>query len=239
MKEMKTLLLDQTRYEIVDAKSREDILTLNENLNKTNQNLRDVNAGLASTNQEVTVLRTDLTTDINNARGYFETELGKKQPLGNYLTEETDPTVPSWAKQKNKPTYTAVEVGADVEGTADSLVTAHNTSTISHKDLRDTVRELNNRVDIIYIPEELPNPNKLIFQGAVTGEYDGSEEVKITFDEHLLVDKTLTIDGNAADAKTVGEKLGEYYDILDLYRQEIEDLKEEINNLKAYHTSAE
>ena len=121
MKEMKTLLLDKTRYEIVDAKSREDILTLNENLNKTNQNLRDVNAGLASTNQEVTVLRTDLTTDINNARGYFETELGKKQPLGNYLTEETDPTVPSWAKQKNKPTYTAVEVGADVEGTADSL----------------------------------------------------------------------------------------------------------------------
>ena len=31
MKEMKTLLLDQTRYEIVDAKSREDISTLNEN----------------------------------------------------------------------------------------------------------------------------------------------------------------------------------------------------------------
>ena len=239
MKEMKTLLLDQTRYEIVDAKSREDILTLNENLNKTNQNLRDVNAGLASTNQEVTVLRTDLTTDINDARGYFETELGKKQPLGTYLTAETDPTVPSWAKQKNKPTYTAVEVGADVEGTADSLLTAHNTSTIAHKDLRDTVRALNNRVDIIYIPEELPNPNKLIFQGAISGEYDGSKEVVITFDEHLTVDQTLAVEGKAADAKSVGDKLHEYNDILDLYRQEIEDLKEEINNLKAYHTSAE
>ena len=239
MKEMKTLLLDQTRYEIVDAKSREDILTLNENLNKTNQNLRDVNAGLASTNQEVTVLRTYLTTDINNARGYFETELGKKQTLGNYLTEETDPTVPSWAKQKNKPTYTAVEVGADVEGTADSLVTAHNTSTIAHQDIRDNVRDLSTRVDLIYIPKELPNPNKLIFQGAVTGEYDGSEEVKITFDEHLSVDKTLTIDGNAADAKTVGDKLGEYYDILELYRTEIDSLKTQVEELKAYHTTVE
>ena len=34
------------------------------------------------------------------------------QPSGDYLTEETDPTVPSWAKQANKPTYTAEEVGA-------------------------------------------------------------------------------------------------------------------------------
>ncbi len=29
-----------------------------------------------------------------------------------YLTSETDPTVPSWAKQSTKPTYTAAEVGA-------------------------------------------------------------------------------------------------------------------------------
>ena len=29
-----------------------------------------------------------------------------------YLTAETDPTVPSWAKQQNKPSYTAQEVGA-------------------------------------------------------------------------------------------------------------------------------
>ena len=36
------------------------------------------------------------------------------QPKGNYLTSftESDPTVPSWAKQSKKPTYTASEVGA-------------------------------------------------------------------------------------------------------------------------------
>lgn len=38
------------------------------------------------------------------------------QPAGSYLTRETDPTVPSWAKQKSKPTYTAEEVGAQPAG---------------------------------------------------------------------------------------------------------------------------
>ena len=34
------------------------------------------------------------------------------QEQAGYITEETDPTVPSWAKAPNKPTYTAAEVGA-------------------------------------------------------------------------------------------------------------------------------
>ena len=38
---------------------------------------------------------------------------------------ETDPTVPAWAKASTKPTYTASEVGADVAGTADTLVSTH------------------------------------------------------------------------------------------------------------------
>ena len=42
----------------------------------------------------------------------LESALAGKQPTGNYLTEETDPTVPDWAKADTKPTYTADEVGA-------------------------------------------------------------------------------------------------------------------------------
>lgn len=42
----------------------------------------------------------------------LEDALDGKQPAGDYLTEETDPTVPAWAKQPQKPTYTAQEVGA-------------------------------------------------------------------------------------------------------------------------------
>lgn len=47
--------------------------------------------------------------------GKYVTETGMKeyaQPKGAYLTKETDPTVPEWAKRPEKPTYTAKEVGA-------------------------------------------------------------------------------------------------------------------------------
>lgn len=45
-----------------------------------------------------------------------------------YLTSETDPTVPSWAKQQNKPTYTASEVGA----LPDSTVIPSKTSDLTN-----------------------------------------------------------------------------------------------------------
>lgn len=42
----------------------------------------------------------------------LEDALAGKQPTGNYLTKELDPTVPDWAKRPQKPAYTAQEVGA-------------------------------------------------------------------------------------------------------------------------------
>ena len=59
------------------------------------------------------------------------------QPAGNYLTSftETDPTVPSWAKQKNKPSYSASEVGADPSGTASGAVSSHNNESNAHSAL--------------------------------------------------------------------------------------------------------
>lgn len=39
-----------------------------------------------------------------------------------YLTTETDPTVPSWAKQSSKPSYTASEVGAYTETQVNNLL---------------------------------------------------------------------------------------------------------------------
>ena len=67
-----------------------------------------------------------------------------------YSITETDPTVPKWAKAATKPTYTAEEVGA-----------------------------LPNTTVIPTVPTTLPNPHKLTFTGAVTGEYDGSSAVAI------------------------------------------------------------
>lgn len=139
-------------------------------------------------------------------------ELGIQQK-GTYIEKETDPTVPSWAKAKTKPTYTASEVGA----------------------LPDTTNVMR-------------NPKKVIFTGAVVGEYDGSVERTFNIPTYTLpqakesalggikakektsetvevaidtatgklfvpayptdltveLDKTLSVEGKAADAKSVG-----------------------------------
>ena len=171
------------------------------------------------------------------------------QPKGNYLTTETDPTVPSWAKNPTKPSYTATEVGADASGTAVAKVSEHNTAADAHSDIRLLVHGLTDRlntladsdddtldqmseivayiksnktlidgittekvnvtdiiddlttnvankplsaaqgvalkalIDGITIPETLPNPQKLIFSGATTGEYDGSSELTVNIPE--------------------------------------------------------
>lgn len=57
---------------------------------------------------------------------------GLYQPIGAYLTDETDPTVPDWAKAATKPTYTAAEVGA-----AESVHTHTDLHTHSNKSVLD------------------------------------------------------------------------------------------------------
>lgn len=55
-----------------------------------------------------TELSSGLDSKADKADTYTKSEIDGK----NYLTSETDPTVPSWAKAETKPTYTADEVGA-------------------------------------------------------------------------------------------------------------------------------
>lgn len=68
---------------------------------------------------------------------------------GGGITQETDPTVPAWAKESKKPTYTASEVGADASGTADSKISAHNTSDGAHNDIRLLITGLTNRLNAL------------------------------------------------------------------------------------------
>ena len=84
--------------------------------------------------------------DINSiARAVIEIE---ERETGG-ITQETDPTVPAWAKQPNKPTYTADEVGADKSGTASSAVSSHNTNTSSHNDIRLLIEGLTSRLNAL------------------------------------------------------------------------------------------
>lgn len=82
-----------------------------------------------------------------------------------YITDytETDPTVPSWAKQPAKPSYTATEVharpdtwmpssedvGADPAGTATSKVADHNVAEDSHNDIRLLIEGLASRLNAL------------------------------------------------------------------------------------------
>ena len=76
-------------------------------------------------------------------------EQGISQLSEEMLTEETDPTVPAWAKTAQKPSYTASEVGADQSGTAASQVSAHNTGADTHSDIRLLIQGLTDRLDAL------------------------------------------------------------------------------------------
>ena len=65
------------------------------------------------------------------------------------LTEESDPTVPAWAKEAQKPSYTASEVGADPSGTAASKVAEHNTGADAHSDIRLLIQGMTDRLNAL------------------------------------------------------------------------------------------
>lgn len=91
----------------------------------------------------------------------LEGALAGKQPTGDYLTEELDPTVPEWAKQPQKPAYTAQEVGAlpaatqipstaaDVNAEPSGAVSQHNVSDAAHSDLRLIIQGLSERLSAV------------------------------------------------------------------------------------------
>lgn len=107
---------------------------------------------------------------------------------GGGIAQESDPTVPAWAKNPNKPTYTAAEVGAlpadtKIPSTAADVGALPADTKIPT--VPDKVSAFTNDAgyvtaeDLPTVPAALPNPNKLTFSGAVSAEYDGSSAVEV------------------------------------------------------------
>ena len=119
-----------------------------------------------------TEAKNNLVASVNEAlaKGVAVDEAEIQRIVDEYLAAnppqvtETDPTVPPWAKQPTKPTYTAAEVGAlpvtytppnqtaqqvgaDPAGTAASAVAQHNVDTAAHNDLRVALKDLADRVN--------------------------------------------------------------------------------------------
>lgn len=74
---------------------------------------------------------------------------------GGSIAGETDPTVPEWAKQPNKPSYTAQEVGADPAGAANRAVDSHNTDPAAHADIRNALEALRSRLNAALNSEDV------------------------------------------------------------------------------------
>ena len=94
---------------------------------------------------------------ITDELAAINTVLSGKQDAGEYLTSESDPTVPAWAKEATKPSYSAAEVGADASGTAASAVSSHNSSGTAHSDIRSTLSTKADLVDGTVPANQLPS----------------------------------------------------------------------------------
>lgn len=145
-------------------------------------------------------------------------EKSVKSYLEKNPIEETDPTVPEWAKEEEKPTYTAEEVGALPSTTVIpsklSELTAddeHETVTKGEKqawnaksDFSGEYRDLTGKPTIPTVPTKLPNPQTLtITYGGKNHTYDGSEAIAITIEtggieriEKLSTDSAVTLEPN-------------------------------------------
>lgn len=80
-----------------------------------------------------------------------------------YLTSytETDPTVPSWAKQSTKPTYTASEVGALPSSTSIPSALSDLSSDSTHRTVTDTEKTTwNNKQNAITISSSEPTSSQ-------------------------------------------------------------------------------
>lgn len=131
--------------------------------------LRSPSAGIEAQEPEPGYVRYDvdqsaLLTDTQKAVARKNIGAGTGDSTGSGgIMKETDPTVPDWAKQPSKPTYTAGEVharpdtwtpsasdvGADAAGTASGAVAAHNTSGAAHADLRALIEGLTSRLNAL------------------------------------------------------------------------------------------
>lgn len=128
-----------TTFEVLDGKV--DYSVLDDYSKKT-----EVTEEITKHNSSITA-HEDIRQKIDNIK--VPTKVSEFDNDRNYLTSETDPTVPDWAKAENKPVYTADEIGASnknhthsveytPEGTIDALTIEVTPNILSVNSITDS-----------------------------------------------------------------------------------------------------
>ena len=171
----------------------------------------------------------ELDTKANKTDVYTKSEIDSK----NYLTSESDPTVPSWAKQPNKPTYTAREVGAlpdttvipDISPLATKEELASSLNGKADKTEVYTKSEIDNKgfltehqsLEDYALKTDIPDISNLATKDEVAFKIDVYTKAEVdekissggSFDSSLYYDKTATdsLLANKADTSSLNGKV--------------------------------
>lgn len=103
----------------------------------------------------------EIMNKIKELDGKFDNYYTKEESNKKFLTEETDPTVPLWAKQPNKPTYKTSELNNDLGFITKNAVPSktsqlkNDSGFITAKDLPTKVSQLTNDKNYV-TAKELP-----------------------------------------------------------------------------------
>ena len=162
----------------------DDSLSYYELLCKVVCKLNEMAENQNNLSDEIKQVAQDLDDFKNQVPGMIEAKV--QEWLDNYIT--THGLVNSVNGMTGVVTLTAADVGAiaNVNGSvknnniADGAVTTEKIAdgAVTGDKIADKAITANKLADGV-IPEKLPNPQKLTFTGAVTGEYDGSQAVNI------------------------------------------------------------
>lgn len=162
----------------------DDSLSYYELLCKVVAKLNELAENQNNLSDEIKEVAKDLNDFKNQVPGMVEAKV--EEWLNNYIT--THGLVNSVNGMTGVVTLTAADVGAiaNVNGSvknnniADGAVTAEKIAdgAVTGDKIAGKAITANKLADGV-IPEKLPNPQKLTFTGAVTGEYDGSQAVNI------------------------------------------------------------
>lgn len=108
------------------------------------------------------------TADPEDVKAIVEAYLAANPPV----TEESDPTVPAWAKQPQKPIYTAAEVGALPADTVIPVVPSNVSAFENDAGYLTEHQDLSGKLDASELPTAI---NTALAQAKASGEFDGKD----------------------------------------------------------------